>query len=69
MATTNRTKREAWRQAREVASAPPYQVRERADGWVVEVDDERWAGPFATNSEAWRWIDRNSVARRYGAKC
>jgi hypothetical protein len=63
---TRRAAREGWRQAREVASSPPYQVRERADGWVV-VDDERYAGPFETNGEAWRWIDREMVARRYGS--
>jgi hypothetical protein len=66
MRADRRAAREGWRQAREQASSPPYRIAETVEGWVVVVGDDRRAGPFETHSEAWRWIDRNRVARRYG---
>jgi hypothetical protein len=30
------------------------------DEWFVMHDREQLAGPFKTNGEAWRWIDRRT---------
>ena len=37
--------------------------RPDGDGWCV-VDDhgDELAGPFETNEQAWRWVDRNNAA-------
>jgi hypothetical protein len=62
----NKHKRAHWRAEREIASSPSYTVNE-ADGVChVVVGDQSVAGPFANNAEAWGWIDRHTVARRYG---
>jgi hypothetical protein len=34
-------------------------VEQRSDGWVVIAGEQVLAGPFATNAQAWRWIDRH----------
>jgi hypothetical protein len=61
----NKHRRVRWRADREVASTPSYKVNE-ADGVChIVLGEEVVAGPFS-NAEAWRWIDRNTVARRYG---
>ena len=56
--------REYWRGEREQESTPAYAIEERGASWFVVVAGEDVAGPLATNSAAWRWIDRHSVARR-----
>jgi hypothetical protein len=49
------------------ASTPSYTIEEADGAWHVTEAGARVAGPFASNAEAWSWIDRHSVARRYGA--
>ncbi|WP_313522261.1 hypothetical protein [Shinella sp.] len=34
-------------------------VEKQADGFVVTHRGRLLAGPFPTNADAWRWIDRN----------
>ena len=59
-------RRERWRMAREMAAAN-YSVEGTEDGQCyVLAQGQRVAGPFA-NAEAWSWVDRHTVARRYGA--
>jgi hypothetical protein len=33
-------------------------IVQHAAAWFVEADGKRIAGPFPTNSAAWRWLDR-----------
>jgi hypothetical protein len=54
-----------WRGQREQASTPDYSIQEVDGDWWVMLSGERIAGPM-TNAEAWRWIDRQTTARRYG---
>jgi hypothetical protein len=35
-------------------------VEQRDDGWFVVEDARVIGGPFVTNAQAWRWIDRNA---------
>ena len=61
----SKQKRQHWQASREIASTPAYTVQETDDGqWHVVNGGNRVAGPFS-NAEAWRWIERNTVARRY----
>jgi hypothetical protein len=57
-------KRSRWRALRELASTPSYSVRE-ADGVCNVVLGEQSVATFATNAEAWAWIDRQTVGQRY----
>ena len=59
-------RRAHWNAEREAASTP-YEIEEGHGAWHVTEARARVAGPFASNAEAWSWIDRHSVARRYGA--
>jgi hypothetical protein len=66
MQRINKQKRQHWQASRELASTPAYTVQETDGGQYHVVNDGRHvAGPFS-NAEAWRWIERNTVARRYG---
>jgi len=59
-------RRAHWHAEREAASSP-YEIEEADGARHVTEAGARVAGPFASNAEAWSWIDRHSVARRYGA--
>jgi hypothetical protein len=50
----------------EAASASAYEIEHGADGRFVSADEQYAVGPFASNAEAWSWIDRHTMARRYG---
>jgi len=64
--TANKHKRKYWQAEREAAATPAYTVAETGGGqWHVVNGGSPVAGPFS-NAEAWRWIERNTVARRYG---
>jgi hypothetical protein len=41
-------------------------VVETSDGWNVIGPGDMSVGPFATQAEAFRWLD-NQLSRRYGA--
>jgi hypothetical protein len=56
-----------WQAERAAESSPSYTIEDCDGGCCVMDGAARVAGPFATNSEAWRWIDQHTVARRYGA--
>jgi hypothetical protein len=63
----SRQRHQAWQMAREMA-AHAYRVEIANDGQCyVHDSSRRVAGPFASNAVAWIWIDRHTVARRYGA--
>jgi hypothetical protein len=51
-----------WKAEREAASTPAYVV----EGGVVKLDG-KIVFNGGSNAEAWRWIDRHTVAKRYGA--
>ena len=38
-----------------------FQIIEAQDGFYVHTDEQPVAGPFLTNSEAWKWLDRNDT--------
>jgi hypothetical protein len=62
----SKPKRQHWQASREAASTPAYTVQETDGGRYHVVNGGSCvAGPFS-NAEAWRWIERNTVARRYG---
>jgi hypothetical protein len=48
------------------ASTPAYTVDDADGAWYVTDGPNRVAGPFDSSSRAWSWIDRHTVARRYG---
>jgi hypothetical protein len=61
----NKHKHRRWKAVREMASTPAYTVHDAAGHHYVHDGDNRVAGPFS-NADAWRWIERHTVARRYG---
>ncbi len=63
----NQHKRQHWRMQRQDAASAGMVVNEAADGWNVIGPNGMCAGPFKTQSEAWRWLDKNTTERRYGA--
>ena len=60
-------KRQHWRMQRAAASTSAYTVDEADGAWYVTDGRTRVLGPFDSSSRAWSWIDRKTVARRYGA--
>jgi hypothetical protein len=50
---------------REAASTLGYRVAEADGGFAVTRAGAWVAGPFTSDALAWRWIDRQAVARRY----
>ena len=54
-----------WRGQREGAATDGMRVDEGAEGWLVVGAEGVLAGPFATQAEAWRWLDRVPT-RGYG---
>jgi hypothetical protein len=58
---------ERWRMQRANAAQEGMRVVEATDGWNVVGPDGICGGPFAQQTEAFRWLDRNAPARRYGA--
>jgi hypothetical protein len=54
-----------WRMLREDAATAGMRVDQTLEGRIVVGADEVLAGPFATSSEAWRWLDRVPT-RGYG---
>jgi hypothetical protein len=63
--TLSRARKAWWRGQREQASTPAYTIEEVDGSWWVTLGEDRVAGPMS-NAEAWRWIDRQTKARRYG---
>lgn len=63
----SRHKRTHWRMQREDAASAGMSVAEAPDGWNVVGPNGMCAGPFATQSAAWRWLDSHTTERRYGA--
>ena len=59
------SKRKRWRMLREDASTEGMSIDQTLEGWLVTGPDGVCAGPFATEAEAWRWLDRVPT-RRYG---
>jgi hypothetical protein len=55
-----------WRMLREDAATAGMAVEQTLEGWIVVGADEVLAGPFATQAEAWRWLDRRVPEKRYG---
>jgi hypothetical protein len=55
---------ERYRRDRAVASTPDYRNEHGDSGIDVMVGEKIVSGPFTTDAEAWRWIDRQTVARR-----
>lgn len=47
----------------EVTTTDALTVRRASDGWCVgDRDGGMVAGPFRTQADAWRWIDRRAEA-------
>ena len=38
-----------------------FQIIEAQDGFYVHTNEQPVAGPFLTNSEAWKWLDKNDT--------
>jgi hypothetical protein len=55
-----------WRMLREDAATAGMRVDQTLEGWIVVGADEVLAGPFATSSEAWRWVGRVPTRRYAG---
>jgi hypothetical protein len=69
MTHESKARRAWWRSERERASTPNYTIEEAGGHSWVALSGARVAGPM-TNAEAWRWIDRQATAKRYGqARC
>jgi hypothetical protein len=47
-----------WRGQREAAATDGMRVDQTLEGWIVVGAESVLAGPFATQAEAWRWLDR-----------
>jgi hypothetical protein len=60
-------KRKHWRMQRQEAASAGMSVSEAADGWNVTGPKGMCAGPFASQAEAWHWLDKHTTERRYGA--
>ena len=58
-------RRRHWQMQREDSATSRMVVDEVPEAWVVANQAVRIAGPFATQAEAWRWIDRQPTSR-YG---
>jgi hypothetical protein len=54
-----------WRMLREDAATAGMSVDQTTEGWCVVGPEGMCAGPFATQAEAWRWLDRVPT-RGYG---
>jgi hypothetical protein len=54
-------KRKHWQAEREKAAAPEYTVQ----GGMVKLDG-KVIHAAGSNAAAWAWIDRHTVAKRYG---
>jgi hypothetical protein len=63
--TLGTARRAWWRSQREQASTPAYSLQEGEGHWWVVLGPDRVAGPMS-NAEGWRWIDRQTKAKRYG---
>jgi hypothetical protein len=55
-----------WRGQREDAATAGLRVEQTLEGWIVVGAEGALAGPFATQAEAWRWLDRRVPEKRYG---
>jgi hypothetical protein len=66
MNSESKARKAWWRSEREKASTPDYTIEEVDGSWWVVLGGARVAGPMG-NAEAWRWIDRQTTAKRYGA--
>jgi hypothetical protein len=60
-------KRKLWRMQRENEATVGMMIEEIEGGFQITGPNDMHVGPFATNAEAWSWLDRNVPARRYGA--
>jgi len=61
----NPHKRQHWKMRRLDAASAGMSVEQVSDGWNVTGPNGMCAGPFASNAEAWRWLDNQTRAKRY----
>jgi len=61
-------RREAWRMSREDEASAGMTVDGELGAWCVMRDGNALAGPFQSQTEAFRWIERNCPSRRYGSR-
>jgi hypothetical protein len=59
-------KRKHWHAEREAAATPAYTIEQKGEAWNVMHDGVRLA-TCNSNAEAWSWIDRQTISKRYGA--
>jgi hypothetical protein len=62
----NPHRRKRWQMQRQDAATTGMSVVQVSDGWNVTGPNGMCAGPFATQAEAFRWLDK-IPAKRYGA--